>query len=298
MKSQCYRDKSVPYFKDTTPLWSTRGKLRNKLLPLLCEVYGEGSLYNLSNLAVQSDAARDLFLTSLAPFFQEVITFPLGLSFDASPYKHHTLFFWRFVLRKILHEHGRGMFTDKSVLSFIDRISTARAGWLQCRKDYAVYLRSDLRVFIFHPESFPFHARDQYKSKKSQVCIDGDSSIIGTWIITATKDKKIQEMRDSERLQYMNNKLNQKPFESLDDFMQGSFHYYIEVPVNVNTLEVIDGGVTFSKPSRPTAWKNIDPKIESSMPLVPRFTKDDTQNDEVTNIVKLQYRLKNVQVNV
>jgi hypothetical protein len=25
----------VPYFKDTTPAWSTRGKLRNQLVPLL-----------------------------------------------------------------------------------------------------------------------------------------------------------------------------------------------------------------------------------------------------------------------
>jgi tRNA(Ile)-lysidine synthetase-like protein len=38
----------VPYFKDTTPHWSTRGKLRNKLLPLLQEIYGEGSMDNLS----------------------------------------------------------------------------------------------------------------------------------------------------------------------------------------------------------------------------------------------------------
>ncbi|KAL3919289.1 MAG: hypothetical protein SGARI_007243, partial [Bacillariaceae sp.] len=41
----------VPYFKDTTPHWSTRGKLRNKLLPLLEEIYGDGSMNNLSNLA-------------------------------------------------------------------------------------------------------------------------------------------------------------------------------------------------------------------------------------------------------
>jgi tRNA(Ile)-lysidine synthase TilS/MesJ len=32
----------VPYFKDSTPAWSTRGKLRNQLQPLLQHVYGEG----------------------------------------------------------------------------------------------------------------------------------------------------------------------------------------------------------------------------------------------------------------
>ena len=32
----------VPYFKDSTPEWSTRGKLRNQVQPLLEDVYGEG----------------------------------------------------------------------------------------------------------------------------------------------------------------------------------------------------------------------------------------------------------------
>ena len=41
----------VPYFKDSTPQWSTRGKLRGKLLPLLEEVYGDGFANHLSGLA-------------------------------------------------------------------------------------------------------------------------------------------------------------------------------------------------------------------------------------------------------
>lgn len=32
----------VPYFKDSTPSWSTRGKLRTQLMPLLLDMYGEG----------------------------------------------------------------------------------------------------------------------------------------------------------------------------------------------------------------------------------------------------------------
>jgi hypothetical protein len=31
-----------PLFKDSTPEWSTRGKLRNRLMPLLAEMYGVG----------------------------------------------------------------------------------------------------------------------------------------------------------------------------------------------------------------------------------------------------------------
>ena len=63
----------VPYFKDTTPHWSTRGKLRNRLLPLLEEIYGEGCLTNLSNLAVESDECRALLQkVSFGPFMEQI----------------------------------------------------------------------------------------------------------------------------------------------------------------------------------------------------------------------------------
>ena len=48
----------MPYFKDTTPTWSTRGKLRNHLIPLLTSMYGAGCLHNLSTLAHTSDELR------------------------------------------------------------------------------------------------------------------------------------------------------------------------------------------------------------------------------------------------
>jgi tRNA(Ile)-lysidine synthase TilS/MesJ len=61
----------VPYFKDSTPSWSTRGKLRNQLIPLLKEIYGEGCLMNLSHLAHESDEMRTLVNSNLYdPFLQ------------------------------------------------------------------------------------------------------------------------------------------------------------------------------------------------------------------------------------
>jgi len=155
----------VPYFKDTTPHWSTRGKLRNHLIPLLQDVYGQGCMTNLSNLALESDSARALLMnTILRPFFDAVRRFPMGISFETTQWKHQGLLFWKFALRDLLHSAGRGMFTDKSVMSFIERIEVddVKSGWLQCRKDYAVYLESSGRVFVLHPESFPWEMTDHY----------------------------------------------------------------------------------------------------------------------------------------
>lgn len=63
----------VPYFKDSTPSWSTRGKLRNQLVPLLIDMYGEGCLRNISALADQSDQMRDLVNSNIyEPFMRSV----------------------------------------------------------------------------------------------------------------------------------------------------------------------------------------------------------------------------------
>ena len=158
---------------DTTPHWSTRGKLRNKLLPLLEEIYGEGSMNNLSTLATESDECRELLQGALLrPFMERVVRSPMGISFETAPFVAQAtgLFFWKFVLREVLHSAGLGMFSDKSVISFLERIrpvhtykKTIREGWLQCRRDYAVYLQADGRVFVFYPESLPWRKTEAYE---------------------------------------------------------------------------------------------------------------------------------------
>ncbi len=66
----------MPYFKDSTPSWSTRGKLRNQLVPLLIDMYGEGCLRNISALADQSDQMRDLVNSNIyEPFMRYLASF-------------------------------------------------------------------------------------------------------------------------------------------------------------------------------------------------------------------------------
>lgn len=61
----------VPYFKDSTPSWSTRGKLRLQLLPLLQEIYGSGCLRSLAALARESDLASALMQQNIyEPFMK------------------------------------------------------------------------------------------------------------------------------------------------------------------------------------------------------------------------------------
>jgi hypothetical protein len=128
---------------------------------------------NLSTLAEESDACRSmLYKVLIGPFMDQVVRKPMGITLGTTPWKTSPVFFWKFVLRETLHSAGLGMFSDGSVLSFLERVQAdpVRPGWLQCRKDYAVYLQGDGRVYVFYPSSFPFRKADQYPIERRGGC--------------------------------------------------------------------------------------------------------------------------------
>lgn len=145
----------VPYFQDTTPSWSTRGKLRDLLLPLLAEIYGEGFFSNLSALARDSDETKELMQRFVySPFLSSIERFPCGLIVDTSSYVHHPASFWRVMLKEIMHSHHRGMVRDASVNSFCGRLirrkelDTKVDEWVELRKGAAVRLSSTGELMV------------------------------------------------------------------------------------------------------------------------------------------------------
>ena len=116
----------VPYFKDTTPHWSTRGHLRNELVPLLSSMYGEGFLRHLSHLASESAQLSQLTNSSLfEPFWKTVEYTPLGAVVDCSKVASLPLFFWKESLKHIAHNLGVGLVPEKSVQTFLTRVNPA-----------------------------------------------------------------------------------------------------------------------------------------------------------------------------
>ncbi len=115
----------VPYFKDSTPDWSTRGKLRRKLLPTIEDVYGPGFKIHLSSLAAQSDELKVLVESTIfSPFFTNRIRhLPMVVVIDCLGYEAYTLFFWKHILREIAHKMGIGTPSEASVLFLVDRFT-------------------------------------------------------------------------------------------------------------------------------------------------------------------------------
>lgn len=275
----------VPYFKDTTPHWSTRGKLRNKLLPLLEEIYGEGSMGHLSNLAVESDQWRDLvFSDTLRPFLDSVTHTSMGLFFPTHSWLSKPLLFWKDVLREVLHSASLGMFSDKSVTELLKRMRclhslSHRGGWLTCRKDYGVYLREDGFLFIFKPSSFPWRKSDSYCLADAVLQI-GEAKKVGPWRITAEMIESDSMARDKK-----SSLLKMPAMKSMEHLIQGHIVYYLEVPMAVDNKPLPLIFMQFSNTTRPLAWKRSDKKVQETLPLV---GVDPTAQDGPTVLVKVE----------
>jgi len=262
----------VPYYKDTTPLWSTRGKLRNKLLPLLEEIYGDGSMNNLSNLAAESDECRTLMNKSMiAPFVKSVVHKPMGLILDTTAWKDQPLFFWKVALREALHSVGLGMFSDKSVIEFLKRIQTKKlkAAWLQCRKDYGVYLQENGQVFVLYPSSFPWSKKDAYGLDEQALEYETDR-LVGPWKV---RSEVVSAASFEESSELSSSLLEKRAVQSMDAFMEGNVEYFITAPTRFdkesgNAIPIPLVFRQFSKADRPRAWKSCDLRIQSTLPVL------------------------------
>jgi hypothetical protein len=114
----------VPYLKDTTPKWSTRGKLRDQLLPTCQAVYGEGFRRNLSALAEQSDELHAfLDATVFAPFFGACRRGRLALVAPLDAQLDRPAFFWRYAFRQLCHSMGYATVKDRAAEAFAARLN-------------------------------------------------------------------------------------------------------------------------------------------------------------------------------
>lgn len=262
----------IAYLKETTMNYSMKGKLRNKLLPLIEEVFGEQSLDNLTNLAIESDECRSLLHNvTLGPFLDQVAHKPMGVAFRTSLWADQGTFFWKYVLREVLTSAKLDMMPDESLTEFLEciRADKIQEGWLNCSDEYAVYLRSDGQVYIFKPEAFPWQ-EGGFKNAGQQVYYGKEKAVAtGPWKVTAFMLGQLNAVLSQNEIK---SRLEKKAVHSMDSLMEGKIDYYMEVP----TWQALDGSfearplifTPFNDASRPKAWKSVDTKIQEILPLV------------------------------
>lgn len=108
----------VPYFKDTTPDWSIRGKFRKRILPFLRDTYTnvENNLLQISRQSEEWDGMIHHFIIS--PFMASVEFDDCCVKIPIKDYADAPLSFWKHVFKKIFFKYGIGPPSSKNMNQF------------------------------------------------------------------------------------------------------------------------------------------------------------------------------------
>ena len=103
----------IPYFKDTTPKWSKRGKMRNEIFPLLDNVFGTMWRDKLKQLGDQSNQWNDMITNYVInPWFDEI---KIEQNHIMIPIKNHPKIIYTNLIMKVLHSVGLNMLKRTSI---------------------------------------------------------------------------------------------------------------------------------------------------------------------------------------
>jgi len=123
----------VPYFKDTTPEWSVRGKYRNLIQPTLQDTFTSGFKNNLILLSNQSDDWNIIIYKEIInPFMKNLVyninnniiekNIDFDIKFNIEKYIDYPVTFWNIVFMKIFNSYGYSSPSRKGVDTFINTI--------------------------------------------------------------------------------------------------------------------------------------------------------------------------------
>ena len=185
----------VPYFLDTTPSWSTRGKLRNQLLPLLADMFGDGFTRNLSLLGEDSaQLGRMVEDSVLGPFSSRMKLSDAGSYADFTGDEHAPMLFWKEALKRMCHGLGSGMMKERSVRELIDRFTLAKRraakdGWITLKKTNKTFVTGKT-LGMFANEFFPHYPWTEKSTWVEPVgvavTLDAEDPVtIGPWRVSA-----------------------------------------------------------------------------------------------------------------
>jgi len=103
----------IPYFLDTTPKWSRRGKMRNEIFPLFDNVFGKSWRSKLKDLGVQSNNWGQYIKEYIInPWYNEITFGKYGFII---PFKNQPKLIYSNVLVLAMHKIGKHMLKNSSV---------------------------------------------------------------------------------------------------------------------------------------------------------------------------------------
>jgi len=118
-----YAEKNnIPYFKNTTPEWSNRGKYRNIIEPALIDTFGNSVLNSLSKISKESDELYLIIKSNIIePYFKTIVIKENQHYLPKIINQPFT--YWKYIFHEWCHINNIGIIPHKLLSIIYDKIN-------------------------------------------------------------------------------------------------------------------------------------------------------------------------------
>lgn len=133
---------NIPYFLDSTPLWSVRGKCRNRVFKELSDTFGKKIYNNLFEIGEQSNQWSSIISKSIVePFLSNIVYSPNKISINIEGYEEYPFCFWNTIFMKVFHKQNLKCPSKKSILNFMKYITN-------CSENNVCYMNKESKCIL------------------------------------------------------------------------------------------------------------------------------------------------------
>jgi len=115
---------NFPYFKNTTPSWSNRGKYREIIQPAIIDTFGEGVLTNLSKVSQESDELQLMIKNSIIIPYMNTIKVKDNLHYLPKT-KDQPISYWKYIFQEFCNKYKLSSISYKSLKQIYEKLYTA-----------------------------------------------------------------------------------------------------------------------------------------------------------------------------
>jgi tRNA(Ile)-lysidine synthase TilS/MesJ len=138
---------NFPYFKNTTPSWSNRGKYREIIQPAIIDTFGEGVLTNLSKASQESDELQIMIKNSIIIPYMNTIKIKDNLHYLPKT-KDQPFSYWKYIFQEICHKYKLASISHKSLKQIYDKLYLSSSSNITVSSNITITINDDQIILM------------------------------------------------------------------------------------------------------------------------------------------------------
>jgi tRNA(Ile)-lysidine synthetase-like protein len=133
---------NIPYFKNTTPIWSNRGQLREIVIPSIIKTFGEGVLTNLTKAGQESDDLQLIMKEHVINPYIKTIKSENNIHYLViTPNQSFT--YWKYIFHEWCHLNKIPVFSYKLIGQIYEKIYLNTKVSITCNQKISMLINNN-----------------------------------------------------------------------------------------------------------------------------------------------------------